>query len=120
MRPRSRRTSKRSASGGVPSDLDHVPEYRGRGRVTARSGAAPDQTWNEIALERDHVGRSGGLPLERIRSSLFRPDPRLRGLLAEVGDGQEAHARAARGRAGQIPGGDAAQARSADVVRVEV
>src|SRR2546430_13340182 len=120
MRRTSRRTSERSASYGLPRDLDHVPEYRGRGGVSAGARAAPHQTWNEIALERDHVGGPGRLAFEGVRHDLFRSDAGLGGLLAEVGHGEVAHACAARGGTGQVRRGDAAEAGAAHVVGMEV
>src|SRR6185503_6298990 len=116
----SRRTSEPSASGGLPRDLDHVPEYRGRGRVSARPRAAPHQTWNEIALERDHVRRPRRLPLERLRGNLLRPDAGFGRLLTEVGDREIPQPRPAGGGAGHVGSGDAAEAGAANVVGMEV
>src|SRR4029077_5219561 len=86
----------------------------------ARAGAAPDQTWNEIALERDHVRRPGRLPLQRIRRHLFGPDARLCRPLAEVGDSEETESRASCRGAGQVSRGDPAEARPTNVVRMEM
>src|SRR5881628_3553620 len=120
MRPTSRRTSERSASCGLPRDLDHVPEYRGRGGVSARAGAAPHQTWNEIALERDHVGGPRGLTLERIGGDLFRPDSAFGRLLAEVGHGEVTQSCSARGGAGHVRRRDVAETGATHVVGVKM
>src|SRR5207245_7790014 len=118
--PRCRRTSGRFSSCASLRDLDHVPEYRGRGRVAARAGAAPDQTWNEIALERDHIRRPRGLALERIGRDFLRPDAGFRRLVAEVGYREVTNPRAARGRAGHVGCGDAPETGAPHVVRVEM
>src|SRR5882672_575171 len=114
------RTSEPSALRVSPRDLDHVSEYRGRGGVSARARATPDQTWNEIALERDHVRRTRGLPLERICGDLFRPNSGFGRFLAEVSDGEVAQSRPARGGRRHVRRRDAAEAGAAHVVGMKV
>src|SRR5207249_469626 len=95
-------------------------EYRRRGGISPGAGPAPDESRDEVALERDHVRRTRGLPLERIRGDLFGPDSGLCGALAEIGYGEIPDARAARGSPGELRRGNATQARPPHVVRMKV